>query len=487
MGGGFLSGFLQAAGEDAKQRNLMDVQSKENQRKNYLSYFTALAENPDSRDETKTTASQAAQAMIAAKDPSKESMAFLSQIFSHPKGPLVTEQEKQEAKDAEYKAKKLADAEAYKVERESSLRNSLITSLAKIGAEPDYDEEGNLVGFKAVKQPDLPIPLQPRPTVVNTPQGGTSTILQPGLPTQTIEGQAKPAPKLTLPEQLADLYSKSRPTPEDLQRIDGIKKALDASKSTGMRSEPSQIAATVEGIRSGILPPDVIKLASRWDLTAITAGLAESGFDQVKATQEWNSSQKFLASSNSTQQLRLRQAVEKIPPHLEIIKQLYDDWKRLGPNSGISTFNWVALQAAKRAPGEIGSVANNLDGQLNDLAAELSNVYMQGNTPTDRALQMGAKNLKAEWNEKTFTDALALVEKNVVLRRNAIRFTGPMGVPVNSPYFPEDYLRDMPTLPTQGAPTPPSVPMSVTPKVGDIKKFPNGKTGKWDGQGWVEE
>ena len=39
----------------------------------------------------------------------------------------------------------------------------------------------------------------------------------------------------------------------------------------------------------------------------------------------------------------------------------------------------------------------------------------------------------------------------------------------------------------QGVQIPPTPPHAAAPKVGETKKFPNGKVGKWDGYGWVAQ
>lgn len=228
----------------------------------------------------------------------------------------------------------------------------------------------------------------------------------------------KRAPKLLTPE-------------EEAQQI-RIRKA-GASFSTN----EADLNETAGAIIRGEATPDLTKYSFR-DRTAIEARLSRAGFNQAKMSTEFNAVQKYMTTANGAQQLRLRQAVEKIEPHVDMISNLYSQLEKKGLPSGFKLWNRAALAAARNTPGEAGAIATNLEAQINDLAAELGNIYMGGNTPTDHALQMARTNLSTDWNPQTFKMALDLIRKNVGLRRNAIRFTGPAGVPSDSPYIPQE-------------------------------------------------
>ena len=257
----------------------------------------------------------------------------------------------------------------------------------------------------------------------------------------------------------------------------------------GQSDDPKAIA---QGVISGDIPPD---LKGFYRLKGPIVGeLQRQGFSQTKAMTEWNAVQRWITTANGTQQLRLRQAIEKIDPHVEYIRAMYEEWQKTGLPSGYQTFNSMALAAAAALPGKAGELANRLQAQINDLTAELGNVYMGGNTPTDHALELAGANLKTKWNERTFLGALDDITNNTAMRRNAIRFTGPTGVATESPYMPQDIEAHL-KAGGGGAianPPAPTTKAAALHKVGDVVTVKDGRkikitwvnqqTGKFGGE-----
>jgi hypothetical protein len=64
-------------------------------------------------------------------------------------------------------------------------------------------------------------------------------------------------------------------------------------------------------------------------------------------------------------------------------------------------------------PGRAGAVAHALESQIADLNADIGNIYMGGNTPTDRGLELASKALSADWNDETFHEGLKQARSNV--------------------------------------------------------------------------
>ena len=122
---------------------------------------------------------------------------------------------------------------------------------------------------------------------------------------------------------------------------------------------------------------------------------------------------------------------------LDKIQNLYAEWQQLAPTSGFKVLNRAALTAMKNLPGRAGAVATALDAQIADLTADLGNVYMGGNSPTDHALGLAGKNLQAEWNQQTFEEAIKQARANLKIRQNSILHSAPVGVSANSPYTPQ--------------------------------------------------
>jgi hypothetical protein len=221
--------------------------------------------------------------------------------------------------------------------------------------------------------------------------------------------------------------------------------AVPYKTPTGYSSSPDDIKEAAVGIIEGRLNPDLTKYSFR-DRTAIAAELQRAGYNQIQAQQEQYAVTRYLASANGTQQLRLRQGVEKINPHLDIIEDLYAQLQKEGIPTDFKAWNNLLLKAKENLGGRAGALAQALETQVNDLAPELATIYMGGNSPTDKALTLAQTNLAAKWNPQTFKLALEMLRKNVTLRRNAIRFTGPAGIQQDSPYMPPGLQEQAPQL-----------------------------------------
>ena len=88
----------------------------------------------------------------------------------------------------------------------------------------------------------------------------------------------------------------------------------------------------------------------------------------------------------------------------------------------------AALMAAKQglAGPQAQSIATQLDAQIGDVASEIGNAYMGGNSPTDHALKLAEKNLRSDWSESTLKDAINLARTNLKIRRNSIDQAAPI-------------------------------------------------------------
>jgi hypothetical protein len=167
----------------------------------------------------------------------------------------------------------------------------------------------------------------------------------------------------------------------------------------------------------------------------VRAELSKRNVNLSAMQMDWQSIQHYLTTLNAPQQVRLRQNIQTLRASIPKVRQLYDEWQQTGLPSGYKIYNRAALMAATNLPGEQGKAAQNLLSQINDMSAELGGVFMGGNGNTDHSLQLGAENLKGEWNPETFNGALKLIEDNMKIRYNSIMTTEPMGVRPGSPYL----------------------------------------------------
>lgn len=196
--------------------------------------------------------------------------------------------------------------------------------------------------------------------------------------------------------------------------------------------DPKQIA---QGIVDGTLPPDLGQY-SRFIQGAVAAELKRThDFDLVKAQREWSATKRWISTLNGPQQERLTQAINFTYETIPLLESAFDEWKNSGATTGMRIFNKATLAAAKQLPGQAGASAQKLELLVTDFVNELSQVYRGGYAPTNESLQMADKNLRADWNEQTFKQALGTIKKVLVARRNAVNMSSPRAVESGSPYM----------------------------------------------------
>lgn len=199
--------------------------------------------------------------------------------------------------------------------------------------------------------------------------------------------------------------------------------------------DPKLIA---EGIKLGDLPPDPSGYTrGQWGLIATAMRKYNPEYNLSEAKTDWNGVQKFVASANNVTQLKLRQSIDFATDAIPVLHNLYDDWKKVGTSSGFKLLNKGALATMKNLPGEAGAAAQALDTEISDITDALAQVYMGGNSPTDKALGLAMQNLNSDWNEETFNKALKLLDTNLGIRKSTIANSMPMQISEGSPYIPK--------------------------------------------------
>lgn len=267
----------------------------------------------------------------------------------------------------------------------------------------------------------------------------------------TVTGERRDVPK----EEYDVLAAKSKPKPKlqgwDLkQDKSGRWVHIPKDPTLGDKDTPSdtigKLAAVNPNNLSSSAVKDIADAIEAGDQPPITTGLyrnagpvraelAKRGVPLAKMEQDWRATQKFLAGLNSTQQLRLRQNISTASDSLDKLEGLYKEWQSLGRSSGVKLFNRGALAAARNLPGRAGAVATALNAQIADLTSELGSVYMGGNSATDHALGLAAKNLSADWNQQTFEEGLKQARANIKIRNASIMNGKPAGA--GDEYMPD--------------------------------------------------
>lgn len=203
--------------------------------------------------------------------------------------------------------------------------------------------------------------------------------------------------------------------------------AKSTTSITTAQRESNDARDTAQGIIRGELPPTAGMVRTKVG-DAVRAELARNHYDLTTATSDWNAVQKHIAALNSTQQERLRQAINFTAETLPQIEEAYAKWKRNAGISGIKILNRAALATTKQFPGETGSSAQQLESLIADFTSEIGTVYKGGLSSTDESLKLASKNLSADWNEQTFNDAVARLKTSLAIRQNSIKNSQPAGM-----------------------------------------------------------
>lgn len=211
-------------------------------------------------------------------------------------------------------------------------------------------------------------------------------------------------------------------------------KPIPAASSMSDPQAVTDVKDAVQGMIDGTNPPMLPSRASK-EYTAMLAEAKRRGYDLASAATDWVATQKHIATLNGQQQTRLGQSIGALPELLDSVDALASKWK----GGKFPPLNKANLALAKNGAygDEVASVARQLDSQIADVTADLGNVYMGGNSPTDQALALAGKSLSGDWSEKVLHDMVGLAKSNVTIRRNSIKNFGVQGVGDDNPYAPK--------------------------------------------------
>lgn len=285
---------------------------------------------------------------------------------------------------------------------------------------------------------------------------GKMLTLKPGEQTGTVSPTGQFTPTYTAPVKApTPVPGRDIPFPP---AVEAQRERIAAKgRSTMFSADQADAKDVAQAIFDGHATP-VLSSYSFRDRTAIAAQLQRMGYNQAQAEQDYKAVQKHLSTMNGAQQLRLGQSISSASDMLDKIDDLYSQWKQLAPVSGYRVLNKATLATMKNLPGRAGAVATALDAQIADLTADLGNVYMGGNSPTDHALELAGKNLSSNWNQETFEEGIKQARLNLKIRSNSIRNSQAAGVSPGSPYMPNQQG------PQQSAPANPNDPLGILPR-----------------------
>lgn len=184
-------------------------------------------------------------------------------------------------------------------------------------------------------------------------------------------------------------------------------------------ADAQEIAA---GIIDGTQPPDLRGMYSK--SAGVRAELHRNGYDLTSAQLDWQATQKFMATANGAQQTKMRQSVDNASHSLDLIDALADQWDA-GRFPALNAARLAAAKGGALGP-EAQKIAAKLSAQIADVTSEFGNVIMGGTSPTDHALKLASDNFGTNWSRPTLKALTDQARKNLQIRMNSIRNTGPV-------------------------------------------------------------
>lgn len=200
------------------------------------------------------------------------------------------------------------------------------------------------------------------------------------------------------------------------------RRALIGIQTGNAQVDQENAKKVAQGYADGTISIDHLQATRQTSIgTAVLAELHDMGFNEAKAMSEWIGTKAAIRSLNGSQQIQLAQALTKASSSLDRLDALNAQWGTLGARLGLKALGHVELKAAQNGShgAEAQSVAQLLEGQIADVTAEIGQALMKGNSPTDKGLELAAKNLSADWTQKMLTDAIRQVRYNLNLAQHA--------------------------------------------------------------------
>lgn len=199
-----------------------------------------------------------------------------------------------------------------------------------------------------------------------------------------------------------------------------------ANSGLGTTSDKWQANAILTGTQPPPNPTTGSISKSKGNVLAI---LAKAGYDVTKGWLDFKATEKFVISSNSPQQVRMRQAEQSVEQSLPALQAKVDKLSQDGAMSGFKFVNKASLNAAVN--GLYGSAvaqdAQAVVGQLALVTDELGQTFMGGNSPTDSAFDLAKGVLSSDFTAEQFKTQIDLIKENLQYRKNSWSSAGIVG------------------------------------------------------------
>lgn len=170
-----------------------------------------------------------------------------------------------------------------------------------------------------------------------------------------------------------------------------------------------------DAIIKGDQPPDLSRLYGK--AAGVRGYLARNGFDLKKATTDWNATQAFTKNLNSTQQVRLGQAISSVKSSIEPLRELSKEFDRASWRPATKAQVFAAMTGTDPTK---RNIATKYVTQINLMKDELGQAFMSGGVPTDRAFKLADDILEPAYGVSQLDSGLKQLEYNLNIREKAI-------------------------------------------------------------------
>lgn len=208
-----------------------------------------------------------------------------------------------------------------------------------------------------------------------------------------------------------------------MRQNENLLSTMKSLKSTKVATTNSEYTKSIaDAIESGDQPPVMTGLYRYGG--EVRGELAKRKFDLAKAQREWQAVQKTINGLNSTQQVRMRQALDSVEMSIPQLQELSDEFKRYG----FKDVNWVTVNAALKGVGKQRDLATKYIGQINLMKDELAQGFMGGGVPSEQAFKLADQILDPFYGKEQSSAALKQLNYNLKIRKQAIAGITPMGI-----------------------------------------------------------
>ena len=207
------------------------------------------------------------------------------------------------------------------------------------------------------------------------------------------------------------------------------------NKAEGAITE-EQLQQVLDGMESGTVTPS-IRAYSRTHRTILAAEAQRRGLNLQAMESEENAVDAWVRSSNSTSQVKLRQVIDSVLGTMGELRGLNKEFKRTGWTPANAAEIKLAVSGTNPAKRDIATKYTSLAAMLR---SEMGQIFMGGNSPTDRALQLAEEALNTNYGFEQMNATLDTLEDNIQYRLNSINNSGPQlrgGELPSSPFLAE--------------------------------------------------